>query len=141
MPLDKTKYDALIDGICKIFVTVFGTNIILVEKQVAIEHMGFFKLVYKYFPLEYDLVLESDRDVFSIQIYDKEGANNNLYRIEKYNSITTIENVKYAIQMLQSILEKNNFCLYITRDDKLYRKRNNQYERVKDWKELLGNKD
>lgn len=139
MPLDKTKYKVLIDGTCKVFETVFGTDIVFVEKKVAIEHMGFFKLVYKYLPMEYDLVLESDRDVFSIHIYDKEGANNNLYRIEKYNSVTTIENVKYAIQMLQKVLEKSDFCLYITRDDKLYRKRNGQYERVKDWKELLGN--
>ncbi len=85
----------------------------------------------------YDLIFESDQDVFSIAFYDREGAHNNLYRFEKYNSTTTIENVQFAIYRLRKVLGKNEFCLYINRNDKIYQKQNGQYQRIKDWKELV----
>lgn len=138
MLLDKTKYLALIDKILNIFSNILGADILFVEKQVAIEHMGFFKIKYRYLPLGYDIVFENDRGAFSIDIYDDEGAHNLLYRIEKFDSETTVENVKNAIQILQNVLKKNDFCLYITREEKLYRKKNQHYKRVKDLTELMG---
>lgn len=138
MLLDKTKYLALIDKILNIFSYILGADILFVEKQVAIEHMGFFKIKYRYLPLGYDIVFENDRGAFSIDIYDDEGAHNLLYRIEKFDSETTVENVKNAIQILQNVLKKNDFCLYITREEKLYRKKNQHYKRVKDLTELMG---
>lgn len=42
MLLDKTKYLALIDKILNIFSNILGEDILFVEKQVVIEHMGFF---------------------------------------------------------------------------------------------------
>lgn len=138
MLLDKNKYLALIDKILNIFSNIFGEDILFVEKQVAIEHMGFFKIKYRYLPLGYDIVFENDRGAFSIDIYDDEGAHNLLYRIEKFDSETTVENVKNAIQILQNVLKKNDFCLYITREEKLYRKKNQHYKRVKDLTELMG---
>lgn len=141
MPLDKTKYLKLIDKILDIFSNIFGKDIFLLEKSIAIEHMGFFKIKYRYLPLGYDIVFENDRGAFSIEIYDDEGANNLLYRIEKFDSETTVENVKYATPILKNILEKNDFCLYITREGKLYRKKNRHYKRVKDLTELMGDND
>lgn len=138
MPLDKTKYFALIETILNIFSNIFGEDILFVEKQVAIEHMGFFKIKYRYLPLGYDIVFENDRGAFSIDIYDDEGAHNLLYRIEKFDSETTVENVKNAIQILKNVLKKNDFCLFITREGKLYRKKNQHYKRVKDLTELMG---
>lgn len=138
MLLDKTKYLALIDKILNIFSNILGEDILFVEKQVAIEHMGFFKIKYRYLPLGYDIVFENDRGAFSIDIYDDEGAHNLLYRIEKFDSETTVENVKNAVQILQNVLKKNDFCLYITREGKLYRKKNHHYKRVKDLTELMG---
>lgn len=138
MLLDKTKYLALIDKILNIFSNIFGEDILFVEKQIAIEHMGFFKIKYRYLPLEYDIVFENDRGAFSIDIYDDEGAHNLLYRIEKFDSETTVENVKNAIQILKNVLKKNDFCLYITREGKLYRKKSQHYKRVKDLTELMG---
>lgn len=138
MPLDKTKYFALIEIILNIFSNIFGEDILFVEKQVAIEHMGFFKIKYRYLPLGYDIVFENDRGAFSIDIYDDEGAHNLLYRIEKFDSETTVENVKNAIQILKNVLKKNDFCLFITREGKLYRKKNQHYKRVKDLTELMG---
>lgn len=137
MPLDKAKYSALINKILDIFSNTFGEDIVFVEKQVAIEHMGFFKIMYRYLPLKYDIFFENDRGVFSIDIYDCEGAHNILYRIEKFDSETTVENVKNATQMLKNVLKKNDFCLYITREGKLYKKKDQHYKRVKDLTELM----
>lgn len=138
MLLDKIKYLALIDKILNIFSNILGEDILFVEKQVAIEHMGFFKIKYRYLPLGYDIVFENDRGAFSIDIYDDEGAHNLLYRIEKFDSETTVENVKNAILILKNVLKKNDFCLYITQEGKLYRKKNQHYKRVKDLTELMG---
>ena len=138
MPLDKTEYSTLIAKIIDIFSNTFGKDICFVEKQIAIEHMGFFKIEYRYLPLEYNIVFENERGIFSIDIYDNEGAHNLLYRIEKFDSKTTAENVKNATQILKNVLEKNDFCLYICREGKLYSKKNLYYKRVKDLTELMG---
>lgn len=138
MQLDKTKYSVLIDKIINIFSTTFGKDIMFLEKEIAIEHMGYFKIQYRYLPLAYNIVFENDRDVFSVDIYDSEGAHNLLYRIEKYDNQTTVENVDNAIKILKNVLKKNNFCFYIMREGKLYRKEKQQYRRVKDMTEFVG---
>lgn len=138
MPLDKDSGMVLIDKIIEIFFDAFGKDISLSEKQIAIEHMGFFQIKYKYFPLGYDIVFENDRGVFTIEIYDSEGAYNSLYRIKKYDGETTIENVKKATRILKNVLIKNDFYFYLTCEGKIYRKQNQHYTRVKDLKELIG---
>ena len=76
-----------------------------------------------------------------IEIIDHEGAHRNLYGIKKYNSGTTLVNVKKAISILKEVLEKNDFCFYITRDGKLYRKKGQCYKRIKNWMELGRDND
>ena len=122
----------LLDKVLDIFSDIFGKDIFLTEKQIAVEHMGFFKIIYRYLPLEYEIILENDRGVFSIEIYDNEGAHRNLYGIKKYNSETREENVKDAVQKLKDILEKDDFYFYINRGNKLYKKIDQCYKRVRE---------
>lgn len=136
MPLDKNwQLEQLerIDKILDIFSDYFGQDLLLVEKQIAIQHMGFYKFKFKYLPLEYDITFENDRGVFTIGIYDSEKAYNYLNSIEKFDNETTVKNAEYAIQILKNVLDKNNFCFYINRNGKLYKKQNQQYKRIKDW--------
>ncbi len=122
----------LLDKVLDIFSDIFGKDIFLTEKQIAVEHMVFFKIIYRYLPLEYEIILENDRGVFSIEIYDNEGAHRNLYGIKKYNSATREENVKDAVQKLKDILEKDDFYFYINRGNKLYKKIDQCYKRVRE---------
>lgn len=138
---DKTKYLAFIDEILNLFSNTFGDDILFLEKQVVIEHMGFFKIKYRYLPLGYDIVFENDRGLFSIEIYDDEGAYNFLCEMGKYDNETTEENVKNAVQILKNVLKKNDFGLYITREGKLYRKKDQNYKRVKGLTELMRDHD
>lgn len=131
MPLDKTKYLVLIDKIHGVFSDTFGKDILFIEKQVAVEHMGFFEIVYMYNPLGYKIIFENDRGIFSIDIFDSEGAMNSLYRIEKFDGVTTVENVENAVRILKDVLQKNDFCFYITREGKLYKKKDQNYKRTK----------
>jgi hypothetical protein len=128
----KRESGMLLDKVLDIFSDIFGKDIFLTEKQIAVEHMGFFKIIYRYLPLEYEIILENDRGVFSIEIYDNEGAHRNLYGIKKYNSATREENVKDAVQKLKDILEKDDFYFYINRGNKLYKKIDQCYKRVRE---------
>lgn len=128
----RTDRMVLIDKIRHAFPDTFGKDIFFIEQQVCLEHMGYFLVKYRYIPLEYDLVLENDRGVFSIEIIDHEGAHRNLYGIKKYNSATREENVKDAVQKLKDILEKDDFYFYINRGNKLYKKIDQCYKRVRE---------
>lgn len=136
MQLGETNYSVLIDKILNLFCDTFGSDMLLIKKQEAFDCMGYFKIEYKYIPSEYNIFFESERNVFCIDIYDEEGAKNSLYRIEKFQNETEIRNIEKAIQKLKNVLKNNDFCLYITRGGKLYRKKNHQYKRVKDLTEL-----
>lgn len=138
MQLDKKNYSVLIDKILNLFWDTFGADMLFIEKQETIEHMGYFKIQYRYIPLRYNIIFENECNVFCIDIYDDEGAKNSLYRIEKINNETEIENITDAIQTLRKVLRKNDFCFYLTREGKLYRKEKQQYKRVKDLTELVG---
>ncbi len=137
MPSDKNAKLIFVDKVIGVFTDAFGKDMLMAEKQIAFEHMGFFKIKYKYIPLEYTIIFENDRGVFSIEICDREGAFNFLYRIKKFDSKTTLENVKEAVKILKDTLNQNDFAFYITRDEKLYKKQNNNYIQVKDLKELM----
>lgn len=136
MPLDEIDYITLIEKIHDLFIASFKENIVFVGKQEAIEHMGYFKIQYKYLPLQYDIVFESERNIFTIDIYDCEGTKNTLYRIKKYNNETKINNVQAAIQLLKEILQNNDLYFYITQNGKIYRKKGQQYKRIKDLTEI-----
>lgn len=58
-------------------------------------------------------------------------------QIKKFDSTTTLENVEEAVEILKETLDRNDFAFYITRDEKLYKKQDKDYIRVKDLKELM----
>ncbi len=136
MRLDEEYYEKIISFVIHTFGEIFDDEVVFIKQQVSIEHMGYFKIQYKYLPLKYDIVFENERNVFEIEIYDSEGAKNILYRIEKYESGLSIDNIQDAILKLKTVLEKNELCFYIYRDEKLYKKINGEYLRVKDLNEL-----
>ena len=136
MQSGKEFYENIIAFIIYKFNEVFKDELVFIKKQVSIEHMGYFKIQYKYMPLQYDIIFENERNVFEIEIFDNEGAKNSLYRIEKYKSGLSIENIQDAILKLKEVLGKNNLCFYIHRDEKLYKKINGEYKRVKNLNEL-----
>ena len=138
MRSDRINYSTLIDKIQNAFCKAFGNDLLFIEKNEATEHMGSFKILYNYLPLQYDIIFESEYGTFTIDIYDNEGAENNLFRIERYDNETKMSNVEKAINILKTVLQKNDFCFYISRHGKIYRKKGEQYSRVKDLKELAG---
>lgn len=137
MPSDENTKLIFVNKVIGIFTDTFGKDMLMVEKEIAFEHMGFFKIKYKYIPLGYGIIFENDRGVFSIEICDSEEAFNFLYRIKKFDSTTTLENVEEAVKILKETLDRNDFAFYITRDEKLYKKQDKDYIRVKDLKELM----
>lgn len=136
MQLGNQKYFQLVEQIVRLYSDMFGKDMLLIGKWEAFEQMGYFKIKYKYLPFNYDVVFESDRDMFVIDIFDDEGAKNTLYRLEEFSNETTLENIKFAIQKLKKVLINNNFCFYISRGEKMYRKEGKQYKRIKDLTEL-----
>ncbi len=134
----KEQYMELIWIIEKMFIENFGNDIKLVSMNECVNQMGYFRIQYKYIPLEYEIVFESERNLFCIDIYDKEGAKNSLYRIQKFKNETGEKNVESAIRLLKETLKKNEFNFYFHKDDKLYKKNKSGVTRVKDMKELLN---
>ena len=134
--LDNKFYDDIIEYIQEQFHEIFKEKVIFVMKQVNVEHMGCFEIKYKYIPLHYDLAFENDRNKFVIDIFDEEGAKTTLYRIEKFNNVLSVENIRDALFKLQEVLGKNNMCFYINRNKILYKKIAGEYQRVKNLNEL-----
>jgi len=127
----KKRYKYLISYVLSAFKETFGGEIVLILKQISIEHMGYFKIQYKYLPLQYDIVFENERDRFVIDIFDEEGARNSLFRITKFNNELAVENIYESIVKLKKVLEEGNMCFYIQQNEKLYRKFQGEYKRVK----------
>lgn len=137
MQSGKIKGSELVEEILDIFKSVFGDDMILVERKEAFYHMGWFRMEYQYLTLQYGIEFENDRGVFEINIYDAEGAKRTLYSVQKYNSETEIANVRKAVNLLKKVLQDNNLYFYITRNGKMYRKKNNEYKRIRDITELM----
>lgn len=137
MLLGKMSYSDVVEEILDEFKLVFGEEMILVKREEAFHHMGYFRIEYQYIPLHYTIVFESDRNVFVIDIFDEEGAKSTLYGIEHFQNETNKKNVQTAVSLLRKVLRKNDFYFYITKNEKLYRKKNKEYKRIKDIKELM----
>ena len=90
----------------KIFKEMFGEEIVLIENKIEAEHMGYFKIVFKYIPLNYNSVFESDRDVFDIIINDNEEAWSTLD--EEYDNETIVKNIRGAVLLLKNKIDNND---------------------------------
>lgn len=136
MQSENNFYDDMIAFVQEIFQNVFKDKLTFEGKQVNIEHMGYFQIRYKFLPRQYDLVFENDRNKFVIDIFDDEGAKTTLYRIVNFNNGLSKEDIKETILKLEEILEQDDICFYIHRNQKLYKKIDGEYKRVKNLNEL-----
>ena len=134
MQLDD-KYSLLSSNVLKIFKEMFGKEIVLIENKIEAEHMGYFKIVFKYIPLNYNIVFESDRDVFDIIINDNEEAWSTLD--EEYDNETIVKNIRGAVLLLKNKIDNNDLIFFAMRGDKLYRKQGGKYIRIKDFTKFL----
>lgn len=130
MQLDE-KYSLLSSMVVEIFKGIFDKEIALIEKKIAAQHMGYFKIVFKYIPLNYNFVFESDRDLFNILIYDNEEARSTLDG--KYDNETIEKNIKDAVLELKNKIDNNDLSFCVVRGHKLYRKQGDEYIKIKDF--------
>lgn len=138
MLLEKMDYHDIVEYFkieCK---TIFCDEMRLIEEQENFEPFGYFKLKYYYSYLEYYIVIENEKGLFSIMIIDKEGAKNVLQRISPFDNSLEKDNIRYALGKLKLVLEKNEFDLYLSVENRLYRKTKQELKRVKDIRELLN---
>jgi len=134
MQLDD-KYSLISSKVLDIFKEMFGEDIILSEKKIEPEHMGFFKFMFKYIPLNYNIVFESDRDVFDIIIYDNEEAWSTLDK--DYDNVTIEKNIMDAVIILKNKIENNDLSFLVVKGDRLYRKQEDKYIKIKDYTNIL----
>ena len=134
MQLDD-EYSLLSQKVLEIFKGMFGKEIVLIEKKMEAKHMGYFKIVFKYILLNYNIVFESDRDVFDIIIYDNEEAWSTLD--EEYDNETIEKNIRDAVVILKNKIDNNDLSFWAVRDDKLYRKQGDKYIRIKNFTRFL----
>ena len=136
MLLDSIFYKKAINDFKTYFDDIFSEKIILIEEAVNYSDRGYFRINFKYIPLNYNIIIENEIRTFTITIEDSEKAQNSLYRIEKFNNTLDDVNIKNALTILKRILDKNEFVLYVYIGQKVYKKTNNQLKRVKDLKEI-----
>ena len=138
MRLDSSFYNKYVELFDSYMCKIFGTDIEKTEAICSFENRGFFRLEYNYYPHNYRIVVENEIRTFDITIFDVEHASNSLYRICKFNNQLNTECIEEAINLLKSVLSKNEFNLYFHKDGKLYKKNAEGIKRVKDIRELLN---
>ena len=114
-----------------VFSRTFSNNIKRVSECANYQHMGFYKLVYKYEPQNLIVEFESYQGVFDIYISDDEGARSSLYRIKKYNAETNESNIENAINLLKEELINDKLDLLVTKGSKVYKKKNGKLTRIR----------
>lgn len=138
MQLDE-KYALLSSIVVESFKEAFDKEIDLIEKKIAAQHMGWFKIVFKYISSNYNIVFESDRDLFNIIIYDNEGARSKLDG--KYDNETNEKNIRNAVLILKNKIDNNDLSFCVVRGHKLYRKQGDEYIKIKDFTKSLKGRE
>jgi len=136
--LDNSFYLEAVSDFKNSFLQIFADEMILNNESYFFEKRGIFKLIYKFIPLNYNIIVENELRTFTIAIEDSEKARNCLYRIQKYDNQLCKRNIENSIRILKKVLDKNEFDLFLYRDSKLYKKNNNGVTRVKDLHELIS---
>lgn len=138
MQLDSTYYNGMIDIFESCINRAFGPDMNRTNKTCVFQSRGYFRLEYRYIPNNYDIEIENEYRRFGIRIIDDEKASNVLYRICKHDAQLSEESIAHAVSLLKTVLEKNDFDMYITKDHKIYRKNSAGIKRIKDIRELLN---
>ena len=85
--------------------------------------------------------LTNSKTDFALKIYDAIGEELNDKKESYINNLPVKESIEEAINLLKSVLSKNEFNLYFHKDGKLYKKNAEGIKRVKDIKELLNERE
>ena len=100
------------------------------------------KIICKIFGEQIRVIGESsaiDRGAFTFDLKDEAKDWNTLYRIKKFDNCMTEKCLENAAVILKQVLEENKFPLYKSENDKLYKKQDGTYRRIKDiYAELAG---
>lgn len=136
MPLDESYYENFIRIFEGKIELIFRDTMINILKERNFSYRGFFRLVYKYLPFNYDIIIENEFRTFDISIEDSEGASNVLNRIKRYNSSLDEKDIVEALLLLKEVLEKNNLNFYFSVGNKIYRKNAEGIKRIRDIEEL-----
>ena len=90
-------------------------------------------------PTKIYVTLDADRGAFTFDLKDEAKDWNTLYRIKKFDNCMTEKCLENAAVILKQVLEENKFPLYKSENDKLYKKQDGTYRRIKDiYAELAG---
>ena len=73
MPLDKEYYDKFVNFLDKTIKEVFCEEIENISKEYHIQYLGAFKVIYKYLPSNFTIIVENEIRTFDIIILDHEG--------------------------------------------------------------------
>ena len=104
----------------KIICKIFGEQIRVIGESSAIGPMGQFQIRFFYEPTKIYVTLDADRGAFTFDLKDE---------AKDWN----------AAVILKQVLEENKFPLYKSENDKLYKKQDGTYRRIKDiYAELAG---
>ena len=127
--------------LCKyknIIYKIFGEEIQEISNSSSIGPMGQFQITFFYKPTKFYITLDADRGLFSLNMEDEVKDWNTLYRIKRFDNEMTEDCLEKALIILKQVLEKNNFPMYKSENNKLYKKQNGAYRRIKDiYGELL----
>lgn len=123
----------------RIIGSIFGEAIQELSESSSVGPMGQFQIRFFYKPAKLYITLDADRGRFALDMKDEAEDWNTLYRIKKFDNRMTESCLGYALVILKQVLEENKFPLYKSENNKLYKKQNGVYRRVKDiYAELEG---
>ena len=118
------------------FKRTFGDDILELSHEIDYGFYGSFKIIFQYFPLKYQIEVNAESRTFGIMIRDAEGASNGLHLIKPVENVLNKKNIANSVAVLQEVLQKNNFNLYLSVNDKIYRKNADGMKRVKDIRDI-----
>ncbi len=133
MQFNSAYYENCINKFEKSIKDMFGEDMKQLVKSCAFKNYGRFILSYEYIPLNYIVTIENEIRTFNIMIEDKEKASTPLGRIKKHKGDLNEKNIYEVICLLKDVLSKNDFDLYIYKDNKVYVKNAQGIKRVRNF--------
>ena len=136
MLFDEAYYEKDVFSFREAFKKTFGDDIIELSHEMNPDYYVSFKTVFRYLPLMYQIEVNAEFRTFGIMIRDAEGASNGLHLIKPVENVLNKKNIINSVAVLQDVLKQNNFNLYLSVNDKIYRKNADGIKRVKDIRDI-----
>lgn len=136
MLFDESYYEKDVSSFREAFKRTFGDDILEISHEINPDYYASFKTIFRYFPLMYQIEVNAEFRSFGIMIRDEEGASNGLHLIKPFENVLNEKNIANSVTVLQEVLQQNNFNLYLSVNDKIYRKNADGMKRVKDIRDI-----